>query len=97
MSAESEALMQQFRQAVYERLVNPGTGSQLSPEGAIEQRSVAFRDWRIATQNANESVELAPDFVRHWAVADLTSWREMPSDRHDIAAEDIFQNLSANV
>ncbi|MDN7527658.1 LPD7 domain-containing protein [Burkholderia orbicola] len=97
MSAESEALMQQFRQAVYERLVNPGTGSQLSPEGAIEQRSVAFRDWRIATQNANESVELAPDFVRHWAVADLTSWREMPGDRQDLAAEDIFQNLSANV
>ena len=97
MSAESEALMQQFRQAVYERLVNPGTGSQLSPEGAIEQRSVAFRDWRIATQNANESVELAPDFVRHWAVADLTSWREVPGDRHDLAAEDIFQNLSANV
>ncbi|MBY9629139.1 hypothetical protein KUU78_30985 (plasmid) [Pseudomonas aeruginosa] len=97
MSAESEALMQQFRQAVYERLVNPGTGSQLSPEGAIEQRSIAFRDWRIATQNANESVELAPDFIRHWAVADLTSWREMPGDRHDIAADDIFQNLSANV
>ncbi|WVK06426.1 LPD7 domain-containing protein (plasmid) [Xanthomonas campestris pv. olitorii] len=97
MSAESEALMQQFRKVVYERLVNPGKRSQLSPEGAIEQRSVAFRDWRIATQNANESVELAPDFVRHWAVADLTSWREMPGDRHDLAAEDIFQNLSANV
>ena len=97
MSAKSEALIQQFRQAVYERLVNPGKGSQLSPEGAIEQRSVAFRDWRIATQNANESVELAPNFVRHWAVADLKSWREMPGDRHDLAAEHIFQNLSANV
>ena len=97
MSAESEALMQQFRQAVYERLVNSGKGFQLSPEDAIGQRSVAFRDWRIATQNANESVELAPDFVRHWAVADLTSWREMPSDMHNLAAKDIFQNLSANV
>ncbi len=97
MSAESEALMQQFRQAVYERLVNPGTGSQLSPEGSIEQRSIAFRDWLLTTQNAKESVELAPDFVRHWAVADITSWREMPDDRQDLAANDIFQNLSAYV
>lgn len=97
MSAESEAQMQQFRQAVYERLVNPGTGSQLSREGAIEQRSIAFRDWLVTIRNAKESDELAPDFVRHWAVADMTSWRSMPSDRHELAADDIFQNISANV
>ncbi|RBB62298.1 LPD7 domain-containing protein [Xanthomonas oryzae] len=97
MSAESEAQMQQFRQAVYERLVNPGTGSQLSPEGAIEQRSIAFRDWLVTTRNAKESDELAPYFVRHWAVADMTSWRELQADRHDLVADDIFQNISANV
>lgn len=32
MSAESEAQMQQFRQAVYERLVNPGTALNCRPK-----------------------------------------------------------------
>jgi hypothetical protein len=97
MSAESDAVMQQFRQAVYERLVSPGTGSQVSPEGSIGQRSIAYRDWLITVRKTKESEALAPDFVRHWAVADMTAWHAMPGDRHELAADDIFQNISANV
>ncbi|WP_228762902.1 LPD7 domain-containing protein [Xylella fastidiosa] len=97
MSAESDAIMKQLRQAVYERLVGTRNGSQVSLEGSIGQRSIAFRDWLVTVRKTKESEALSPNFVRHWAVADMTAWRAMPSDRHALVADNIFQNISANV
>ncbi len=96
-SAEANALMQQFRQAVYARLTNPEMGRKMSPEEAIEHRSILFKNWSVTAQkNHRESDELTPDFVRHWVVADVTSFRKIPPERQDIAANDIFHNMSAN-
>ncbi|UIT53445.1 LPD7 domain-containing protein [Xylella fastidiosa] len=89
--------MKQLRQAVYERLVGTRNGSQVSLEGSIGQRSIAFRDWLVTVRKTKESEALSPNFVRDWAVADMTAWRAMPSDRHALVADNIFQNISANV
>ncbi|MRU34816.1 hypothetical protein FGX56_00985, partial [Xylella fastidiosa subsp. multiplex] len=70
---------------------------QVSLEGSIGQRSIAFRDWLVTVRKTKESEALSPNFVRDWAVADMTAWRAMPSDRHALVADNIFQNISANV
>lgn len=95
-SAESDALMQQFRQAVYDRLTNPEMGRKMSPEGGIERRSILFANWSVTARKNREPDELAPDLVRHWVVADVASFRAIPTERQDIAANDLFRNMSAN-
>jgi len=97
MSAQSDALMQQFRQAVYSRLTHPGSSRPLSSEGSIEQRSILYDNWLVEVHKNKEQDELAPQFLRHWVVADVTSFREIPTDRQDIAANDIFRNMSTNI
>ena len=96
MSTESDVLMQRFRQAVYERLTAPGAAHGISPEGAIERRLILFRSWQSALQAKGESEALAPELARHWAVADVTAFRDVPSDRRAIAEDDIFKSISAN-
>ena len=97
MSAHSNALMQQFRQAVYNRLTHPGSSRPLSSEGSIEQRSILYDNWLVEVHKNKEQDELDPQFLRHWVVADVTSFREIPTDRQDIAANDIFRNMSTNI
>lgn len=97
MRTASDALMQQFRQAVYNRLTHPGTSRILSPEGSIEQRSIFFQDWLVDAHKNKEPDELDPTFLRHWVVADVTSFREIGADRQDIAENDIYNNMSANI
>lgn len=43
MSVESEALLQEFRQAVYEKHSSPQTAMESSPDGAIRHRAEAYR------------------------------------------------------
>ncbi|WP_426212677.1 hypothetical protein [Massilia sp. TWP1-3-3] len=96
MSAESDLLMQQFRQAVYERLTEPGATFGLSPEGAIEQRSILFSNWQSWLRAKDEAEHLAPDLARHWAVADVTAFRDVRADRRAVAENDIYKNISAS-
>lgn len=96
MSAVSDAVMQEFRESVYDRLANPRISSQQSPEHSIGWRSTIFRNWRATVRNNSEPEQLPADLVRHWAVADVTAWRNLPADRRDVAAGSIAANLSAS-
>jgi hypothetical protein len=97
MSLESDALMQQFRQAVYARLASSGTAPNMPPEAAIQHRSSLFMDWLVTVRKVGESDELSPDFLRHWVVADVMALRETEPGKQTIAANNMIQNSSVNV
>ena len=99
MSAESDAQMQQFTNAVYSQ---NDSGSDLvgqSPLAAIEARSIRFTEWRDVMLGESEVVPEIPErLLRHWVDGDIASFRLLSSIDEEIAADNIsanFQNYGA--
>lgn len=94
MSEESEALMQEFRQAVYERLNSP-QAAEASPREGIERRAKAYQAWQNSQPSEEEAAAVPTALVRHWVAADLSSWRSIDAKNTTEAATTIYQNIFA--
>lgn len=94
MSEESEALMQEFRQAVYERLNSP-QAVEASPREAIERRAEAYKAWLSSQPSEEEAAAVPTALVRHWVAADLSSWRSIDAKSTADAAATVYQNIFA--
>ncbi|MHC5209032.1 LPD7 domain-containing protein [Pseudomonas chlororaphis] len=99
MSAESDAQMQQFTDAVYSQNDSDGALVGNSPLGAIEARSVRFVQWRDTMLGESDAVPEIPErLLRHWVDGDIASFRLLSSIDEEIAADNIsanFQNYEA--
>lgn len=94
MSEESEALMQEFRQAVYERLNSP-QAAEASPREAIVRRAEAYQAWLNSPPSEDEAAAVPTALVRHWVAADLSSWRSIDAKNTADAATNVYQNIFA--
>ncbi|MGE8051324.1 LPD7 domain-containing protein [Pseudomonas monteilii] len=94
MSEESEALMQEFRQAVYERLNSP-QAAEASPREAIARRAEAYQAWLSSQPSEDEVAAVPTALVRHWVAADLSSWRSIDAKNTADAATTVYQNIFA--
>lgn len=94
MSEVSEALMQEFRQAVYERLNSP-QATEASPREAIERRAKAYQAWLNSQPSEEEAAAVSTALVRHWVAADLSSWRSIDAKNTAEAATTVYQNIFA--
>ncbi|WP_054912935.1 LPD7 domain-containing protein [Pseudomonas sp. NBRC 111127] len=94
MSEESEALMQEFRQAVYERLNSP-QAAEASPREAIVRRAEAYQAWLNSPPSEDEAAAVPTALVRHWVAADLSSWRSIDAKNTADAATTVYQNIFA--
>ena len=94
MSEESEALMQEFRQAVYERLNSP-QAAEASPREAIARRAEAYQAWLNSQPSEDEAAAVPTALVRHWVAADLSSWRSIDAKNTADAATSVYQNIFA--
>ncbi|QCI15693.1 hypothetical protein E6B08_30755 (plasmid) [Pseudomonas putida] len=94
MSEVSEALMQEFRQAVYERLNSP-QATEASPREAIERRAKAYQAWLNSQPSEEEAAAVPTALVRHWVAADLSSWRSIDAKNTAEAATTVYQNIFA--
>ncbi|MHC8403475.1 LPD7 domain-containing protein [Pseudomonas sp. MDT1-17] len=99
MSAESDAQMQQFTDAVYSQNDSNSDLVGQSPLAAIEARSVRFTQWRDTMLGESEAVPEIPErLLRHWVDGDIASFRLLSSIDEEIAADNIsanFQNYEA--
>lgn len=99
MSAESDAQMQQFTDAVYSQNDSDSDLVGQSPLAAIEARSVRFAQWRDTMLGESEAVPEIPErLLRHWVDGDIASFRLLSSVDEEIAADNIsanFQNYEA--
>lgn len=99
MSAESDAQMQQFTEAVYSQNDSESELVAQSPLAAIEARSVRFTQWRDTMLGESEPVPEIPErLLRHWVDGDIASFKLLSSDDEEIAADNIsanFQNYEA--
>lgn len=99
MSAESDAQMQQFTDAVYSQNDSDSDLVGQSPLAAIEARSVRFAQWRDTMFGESEAVPEIPErLLRHWVDGDIASFRLLSSVDEEIAADNIsanFQNYEA--
>ncbi|MHC8347703.1 LPD7 domain-containing protein [Pseudomonas sp. RT6P73] len=99
MSAESDAQMQQFTDAVYSQNDSDSDLVGQSPLAAIEARSVRFAQWRDTMLGESEAVPDIPErLLRHWVDGDIASFRLLSSVDEEIAADNIsanFQNYEA--
>lgn len=77
MSIDTESLMQEFRQAVYEKHSSPQSARDPSPDGAIQRRAAAYRAWLESSRTDDESLAITPTLLRHWVAADITSLRSV--------------------
>ncbi|RNF92672.1 hypothetical protein EFK07_06135 [Pseudomonas putida] len=94
MSEESEALMQEFRQGVYERLNSP-QAAEASPREAIVRRAEAYQAWLNSPPSEDEAAAVPTALVRHWVAADLSSWRSIDAKNTADAATTVYQNIFA--
>ena len=95
MSVESEALLQEFRQAVYEKHSSPQTAMESSPDGAIRHRAEAYQAWLQSSQADGESSTIPDTLLRHWVVADITSWRSVEPNSAENAVTALHRNVFA--
>lgn len=99
MSAESDAHLQQFRDAVYSQNDTAQEIFGQTPLGAIEARSIKFAKWQETMGLESESVpEIPEELLRHWVDGDIASFRVLASMDEEIAADNIsanFQNYRA--
>ncbi|EFW77687.1 LPD7 domain-containing protein [Pseudomonas savastanoi] len=95
MSVESEALLQEFRQAVYEKHSSPQTAMESSPDGAIRHRAEAYQAWLQSSQADGESSSIPDTLLRHWVVADITSWRSVEPNSAENAVTALHRNVFA--
>ena len=95
MSVESEALLQEFRQAVYEKHSSPQTAMESSPDGAIRHRAEAYQAWLQRSQADGESSTIPDTLLRHWVVADITSWRSVDPSSAENAVTALHRNVFA--
>lgn len=95
MSVESEALLQEFRQAVYEKHSSPQTAMESSPDGAIRHRAEAYQAWLQSSQADGESSTVPDTLLRHWVVADITSWRSLEPNSAENAVTALHRNVFA--
>ncbi|MDQ0655203.1 LPD7 domain-containing protein [Pseudomonas cedrina] len=94
MSAESDAQMQQFTDAVYSQNDSDSDLVGQSPLAAIEARSVRFALWRDTMLGASEAVPEIPErLLRHWVDGDIASFRLLSSFDEEIAADNISANF----
>lgn len=92
MSEETEALMQEFRQSVYERLNSP-QALEASPREAIERRAKAYQAWLDSQPSEDEAAALPTALVRHWVAADLSSWRSIDANDTGDATAAVYRNI----
>ncbi|PHN37187.1 hypothetical protein AO261_28650 [Pseudomonas avellanae] len=95
MSIESEALLQEFRQAVYQKHSSPQTALDSSPDGAIRHRAEAYQAWLQHSQADGESSTIPDTLLRHWVVADITSWRSVDPNSAEKAVTAFHRNVFA--
>lgn len=99
MSAESDAQLQQFTNAVYSQNDSDSQVVGQSPLGAIEARSVRFAQWRETMVGESDAVPEIPErLMRHWVDGDIASFRQLSAMDEEIAADNIaanFQNYEA--
>ncbi|SOS30032.1 hypothetical protein PL963_P100049 (plasmid) [Pseudomonas cerasi] len=95
MSVESEALLQEFRQAVYEKHTLPHAALESSPDGAIQRRAEAYRAWLQGSQADGESSAIPDALLRHWVVADITSWGSVDPKAREKAVATLQHNVFA--
>ncbi|MCU1738069.1 MULTISPECIES: LPD7 domain-containing protein [unclassified Pseudomonas] len=99
MSAESDAQLQQFTDAVYSQNDSGSVLEGQSPLGGIEARSVRFTQWRDMMLGDSDAVPEIPErLLRHWVDGDIASFRLLSSMDEEIAADNIsanFQNYEA--
>ncbi|NWC90511.1 LPD7 domain-containing protein [Pseudomonas reactans] len=99
MSAESDAQLQQFTDAVYSQNDSGSEAVGQSPLGAIEARSVRFAQWQETVLGESDAVPEIPErLLRHWVDGDIASFRLLSSMDEEIAADNIsanFQNYQA--
>ncbi|KAA8704133.1 LPD7 domain-containing protein [Pseudomonas cannabina] len=95
MSVESEALLQEFRQAVYEKHSSPQKAMESSPDGAIRHRAEAYQAWLQSSQADGESSTIPDTLLRHWVVADITSWRSVEPNSAENAVAALHRNVFA--
>lgn len=99
MSAESDAQLQQFTDAVYSQNDSDSELVGQSPLAAIEARSVRFTQWRDTMLGESEAIPEIPErLLRHWVDGDIASFRLLSSVDEEIAADNIsanFQNYEA--
>nr|WP_172689297.1 LPD7 domain-containing protein [Pseudomonas fluorescens]ARJ57898.1 putative DNA primase/helicase [Pseudomonas fluorescens] len=95
MSVESEALLQEFRQAVYEKHSSPQTAMESSPDGAIQHRAEAYQAWLKSSQSDGETFTIPDTLLRHWVVADITSWRSVDPSSAENAVTALHRNVFA--
>lgn len=102
MSVESEALLQEFRHALYEKHSAPHAALESSPDGAMQRRAEAYQAWLQSSHADGESSAIPDDLLRHWVVADITSWGSVdPKSRekavatfqHNVFAHDTYAKL----
>lgn len=95
MSVESEALLQEFRQAVYEKHSSPQTAMESSPDGAIQHRAEAYQAWLQSSLTDGETFTIPDTLLRHWVVADITSWRSVDPSSAENAVTALHRNVFA--
>ena len=95
MSVESEALLQEFRQAVYEKHSSPQTAMESPPDGAIQHRAEAYQAWLQSSQTDGETFTIPDTLLRHWVVADITSWRSVDPSSAENAVTALHRNVFA--
>ena len=95
MSVESEALLQEFRQAVYEKHSSPQTAMESSPGGAIQHRAEAYQAWLQSSLTDGETFTIPDTLLRHWVVADITSWRSVDPSSAENAVTALHRNVFA--
>jgi hypothetical protein len=95
MSVESEALLQEFRLAVYEKHSSPQTAVESSPDGAIRHRAEAYQAWLQSSQADGENSSIPDTLLRHWVVADITSWRSVDPTSAEKSVAALHRNVFA--
>lgn len=96
MNEETDALMSRFRELIYQRLTASGKAPTVTPNEVIKDRSDLYERWRLITQENGVTNNLHQDLLRHWVVADVTSYREVADVYTESALYDILRNISTN-
>ena len=95
MSVESEALLQAFHHAVYEKHSSPQTAMESTPGAAIQHRAEAYQTWLQSSHADGETSTIPDTLLRHWVVADITSWRSVDPSTAENAAAALHRNVFA--
>lgn len=95
MSADSNGLLQRFQQ-ILNGGQNSSTDLNPSPLKLLGQRSGAFADWRISSQEIDVGSSLLPDSVSRWVESDVLAFHTVTTADQRVAANHIYQNISSS-